>query len=273
MRDIAVKDDMAELQNEIRKRDVTIEELRNKLSRTSTEIASALAEFSGHRSSLEQEIAELKLQIKATDDSLVDLHKKADVCASVLAKFSDPVTGVKRRCPLIQNNGVVQSLEVLIGVWVKEPDMGQSHAFRMFNCPVTNTFAMISPVPILDAFLKVASSAGIDTTLPVVFHYKTVDDTWVEFSFHEQLELIARLCSIYRDRHNAERLPEQRSVSIQGEGAVVILMRSVAMGMNGFKLECFGMRNDGSGRMEINVVIDSDWSHPFEGMVFPVGSA
>ena len=79
-------------------------------------------------------------------------------------------------------------------------------------CPKSGTvFHQLPP----REFMKLARSAGVDTTSPIVFFYQDVGGAWVEFSFNEQLELIARL---YRDREKAERYPEQRNVSMNGEG-------------------------------------------------------
>jgi hypothetical protein len=193
----------------------------------------------------------------------------AELHASVLAQFMDPATGVQRRCPLIQNNGVIQALGDVIRVWAQEPEiMGQSSAFRMFTCPVTKAFATISPFPVIDSLMKLAASAGIDTTSPVVFRYKGLGGAWIEFAFNEQLELIARLCSVYRDREKANLQPEARSFSIPEIGSVVILMKAVAEGGHGFRLNCVGMSIDGS-KVEITTVFDPSWVHPFEGMEFP----
>jgi hypothetical protein len=269
-RDSVANDKISELNACIASRDATIKDLETKLGRANSEAASAFSEFSDYRSQFEQEKSGLETRLRGVEEENVAMRNNADKFASVLAKLSDPVTGIQRRCPLIQNNGVIQSFDSVIGVWVKEQDMGQSHAFRMFTCPVTKSFSMLAPVPIIEAFMKLANAAGVETSLPMVFHYKMIGSgVWTEFSFHEQLELIARLCSVYRERGCSERLPEQRSVSIPGEGSVVILMRSVMMGPNGFKLECFGMRNNGNGKMEMGIAFDPAWTHPFDGMVFP----
>ena len=256
------------IKKELQSRESVITELETKLNKAKSETAEVLSEFSDLRAGFDHEKSELGLRIEALETRLTESQRIADLHAFTVARFTDMATGVQRRCPLMQNNGVVQSLSTVIGVWAQEPDMGQFHAFRMFTCPVTKSFSMISPFPILDTFMKLAGSAGIDTTSPIVFSYRVAGGAWVEFTFHEQLELIARLCNVYRDRANADRQPEQRNVSINGGGSALILMRAVAKGA-GFRLECFGMQNDGSGKVDIKTVFDPSWVHPFGGMEFP----
>lgn len=185
-------------------------------------------------------------------------------------KFSDPVTKVTLKCPVVQNNGVIRSLVEIIKIWLKETDLGPSNAFRMYRCPVLGGISMIAPVQIIETFMMFASSTGIEVELPVKFSYMWEDGPWVCFPFHEQLELIARLCSVYSQRKNQARPPEQRNVAI-GDLSFMIIMRAVECG-SGFKLECHGFNNNGSGgRMSIKAVFEEGWHHPFDDMDFSVG--
>jgi hypothetical protein len=260
---------LSTMQQDIGSRDSSIADLNLQLSQSKAETAAALSEFGVLQETFGREKSALELRVAQSEGGLRELERKADLHSSVLARLTDPVTGVPHRCPLIQTNGVVQSFDTMIRAWIKEPDIGQSHACRMFTCPVSKSLTMISPFLILDGFIKLAGSAGIDTSSPITFLYKK-DDAWIEFSFHEQLELIARLCSVYRDRQIGDRLPEQRGVSIPGCGAVLILLRAIALGGDRFRLECCCIHNDGSGgRVEIKTVMDPDWENPFSGMEFP----
>jgi hypothetical protein len=260
-------EEVLRIKKELQSQEAIITELKMKLNRAESETATALSEFGDLQTKFEREKSKLELRIETLETSLAESQRIADLHEFTVARFMDPVTGVQRRCPLIQSNGVIQSLGAVIEAWVQEPDMG-AHALRMFKCSVTKSFSMISPFPILDAFMKLARSAGVDTTSPIVFFYQDVGGAWVEFSFHEQLELIARLCSVYRDRENAKRHPEQWTVSLNVGGSASVLMRAVAKG-GGFRLECFGMKNDGPGRVDIKTVFDPSWVHPFGGMEFP----
>ncbi len=257
-------------ERELQQRNSQVVDLKSKLQTSISDLGTAMSEFGEKQERMDREKGELNLKVQTLEASLAESKKTADLSASVAAKFVDPATGEQRRCPLILNNGVILSLGVVIDVWVRDSDMGQCNAFRMFKCPVSKSFSMISPFPIIDAFMKLAGSAGVDITSPVVFMYKNADGSWAQFSFHEQLELIARLCSVYRDRKNAQRPPEQRSVNVPG-GSFMIAMHSTARG-EGFNLECFGMQHDGSGRVEIKTVFDPKWVHPFVGMEFPSGA-
>jgi hypothetical protein len=251
---------------EVECRDAVIADLNVKLNSAKAETASTLSEFSDNREEFDSKVSSLALQIKLLEASLLDSRKTADLYASTMARLVDPVTGVQHRCPVIQNNGVIRSLGAVIDIWVKESDMGQSNAFRMFSCPVTREFVILSPIPIVNALMKLAGAAGVNTRLPIVFMHKGMDGAWAEFSFHEQLELIARLCSVYKDRKDPTKPPAQLSIP-----AGLILMRSVVYGA-GVRLECFGMQNDGKGKVEIKLVFDPEWAHPFIDMDFASGA-
>ena len=245
-------------------RDAVVADLKVKLTAAKAETASAMSEFGEQDDEDVSKISALQLEADLLRIGLCELRKKYDL---YMAQFVDPGTGVQLRCPVIQNNGVVRSLGSVIDIWAKASDMGQSHAFRMFSCPITRSFVLLSsPSPIVDTVMKLAGAAGVDKTSPIVFKYKGVDGVWAEFPFDEQLELIARLCSVYKDHKNPMRPPEQL-ISTIPSGSIMILMRSVVC-WAGFRLECFGVQNDGQGRVEIKLVFDPEWTHPFVDMDF-----
>ena len=73
---------------------------------------------------------------------------------------------------------------------------------------------MIAPFPIVDHFIRLAVTMGVDVSPPVLFHFKDSSDSWIEFSFHEQLELSVRLCEVYNRRKSPNAPSEQRNVSV-----------------------------------------------------------
>ena len=253
--------------DELRSLDEEVTNLRTKLVASKAETANALSEFSDCRGSFDHDKSELNHRIESLEARLDEAQKQADLYLSAVNKFVDPVEGVQHRCPVIQNNGVIRSLQSLVEIWAKEFDMGQSNPFRMFTCPVTRKFSTISPFPIVDTVMKLARAAAVDVSSPIVFMYKA-GLSWIEFSFHEQLELIARLCGVYRDRKDASKPPEQRNVSMIDGKSVLVVMRAVAHGEK-IRLVCLGVENDSQKQVEIKVDFDSAWDDPFPGMDFP----
>ena len=249
--------------------DDDVADLREKLAASKAETANALSEFSDRQQRFDAEKSELNLRNESLEVGLDDARKHADLYLSAVNKFMDPVEGVQHRCPVIQNNGVIRSLQSLIEIWTNESDMGQGDAFRMFMCPVTRKLSTIAPFPIVNTVMKLASAAAVDVTSPIVFMYKE-DLSWIEFSFREQLELIARLCGVYRDRKDASKPPEQWNVSINGGKSVLIIMRAVAHGEK-IRLMCLGVENDSQKTVEIKVAFDAAWDDPFPGIDFPSG--
>lgn len=228
--------------------------------------ASKDSEISEMKKNLDKQRADHDLRIKQLE---VDLREVSERLASVMSNFTDPVTKEPHQCPVIQTNGVIRSLSGIIEIWLKESNMGQSNAFRMFKCPVQQNFTMIASFPIVDSILKLAGYLKLDVSLPISFLYKAADDSWAEFSFHEQLELIARLCDVYHQRANSTKPPEQRNVSVGGM-SFLISMHAITKGKKS-RLECFGIQNNGNGKVEIKVNFRAGWDHPFVDMEFPIG--
>ncbi len=232
--------------------------------------ASKTSEIDSLKEQHTREQSDLILRVQALEAELVKSKQDSSLFTAMVSKFTDPVTNAKHKCPVIQANGVIRSLSEIISVWLKDLNMGQSNAFRMFQCPVLKNFTMIASFPIVDSFLKVAESLMVDVSPPIVFVFKkdSLVDSWVEFSFHEQLELIARLCDVYNQRKNAATQPEQRNVSVGGM-SFLISMHAVAHGKR-YRLQCFGINNNGGGKVDIRVSFSPGWVHPFTDMDFSV---
>ena len=226
-------------------------------------------ELEEFRTNSGKEVAKLNADLTSFRGIIDDLEKKAISMKGLFEKFTDPVTKKQLTCPVIQNNGVIRSLGSIIDIWLKEADMGQCHAFRMYQCPVLKSFTMIAPVQIVETFNSLAASIGVDVDLPFHFSFKKDDGSWGRFPFHEQLELIARLCAVYNQRKNDSKPPEQRNVNIE-EISFMIVMRPIAYG-SGHRLECYGVMNKGGSKVDINVVFAEDWVSPFVGMDFTSG--
>jgi hypothetical protein len=265
-----------------------IAELKTKLQTANSDMASALSEFSSHKEGFDKEKSDLETKLQEAKAKLAETTLKADRFTALSAMFFvDPVTNEPHLCPIIQNNGVIRSLGEIISIWSKQASMGQSSTFRMFQCPVNQSYTTISPFPIVDALLKLAELSGVDVSLPLYFWFKdsaaaaaaetatggggnnnNKKNAVVRFSFHEQLELIARLCEAYSRRNDTSRPPEQRSVSVAG----IVLTISMRVLLNEqsskYYIEIFGSCNDGRGSVCIGVRLITGWIHPFVDLEF-----
>ncbi len=83
-----------------------------------------------------------------------EYQKHTEKVKDLVDRFNDPITNEKLRCPIIQSNGVVRSLSSIVNIWLSEIDLGQSNAFRMFQCPVLKSFSMIAPFQIVETFMS-----------------------------------------------------------------------------------------------------------------------
>ncbi len=243
-----------------------LEGCKESLKESKQRTEAACNELSEFRKNSEIEVAKLKSSIESYRSMADEYQKHTEKVKVLVDRFNDPITNEKLRCPIIQNNGVVRSLSSIVNIWLNEIDLGQSNAFRMYQCPVLKSFSMIAPFQIVETFMSLAASVGVEIDLPVKFSFKQDDDSWKEFPFHEQLELIARLCTIYGQRKNSGRPPEQRNMSI-GEMSFMILMRACAHG-TGFRLECYGVKNKGGGRVDVKLSFEDGWVCPFVDMDF-----
>jgi hypothetical protein len=279
--DLKVK--IKEVGVQLKNKEEEYNELVKALEISKSEVAALKVQLDGIKQNLEKELKEekeksgkevsdLTTRLESLKTVMSEFQLKANQITILFEKFSDPVTKEKHKCPVVQTNGVIRSLTEIIKIWLREADLGPSNAFRMYQCPVLGGFSMIAPFQIIQNYMTLASAVGINVDLPVKFSYKQEKDgsVWVDFPFHEQLELIARFCSVYSHRRNQARPPEQRNVSI-GDLSFMIVMTAVACG-TGFKMD-FNVYNnsDGKGgRILVKVIFEAGWHHPFDDMGFSV---
>ena len=261
----------------LKARDLKITGLESRLKELDDEKLASVSELREIRKDMDNRIMSLETELN-------DMKQKSNLVAEILSDQVDPISKIQYRCPVIQNNGIVRSLEGVIQIWSSGPDMN-THAYRMFKCPVTHNFAVIAAFPIVDAFLKFERALGINTDPPLAFEFKVsiisivlvagitnhsdqaAGRGWTTYSFNEQLELIARLCNVYCNRNIASTPPEQLTTSVAGLSCMVT-MRAVANGSR-WDLQCHGVQASNGERVEIRVVFDSSWTNPFTDMDFP----
>jgi hypothetical protein len=234
----------------------------------SVSMASALSDYVGIQEEFNREKSVLDQRISGLEADLLESKKNALSLSAMQQMLVDPVSKEALKCPVMQGNGIVRSFGEVIHLWSNESNMGQSNVFRMFQCPVLRNFTMIAPFPIVDHFIRLAVTMGVDVSPPVLFHFKDSSDSWIEFSFHEQLELSVRLCEVYNRRKSPSAPPEQRNVSVGGM-SFMITMRSVSVDGGGCRLECFGLNSVCGGKVNIKVTFHQGWTHPFTDMEMP----
>jgi len=235
--------------------------------KSSTESSASLKEI---ESRFEKEMAAVSASNDLLQKTVSELQQQADQFKLLESQFFDPVSKTKLVCPVIQNNGVIRSFPEIINIWLNETDLGQTNAFRMFQCPVGGSFTHLAPFPTIETIMKLAATIGVKTAPLVVFYLKQpVGESWYEFPLHEQLELIARLCTVYSQRKDEARPQEQRNVTVSGT-SFMILMRAVAHG-HGYRFECYGIDNNGGAgaeRVRVRTVFAQGWDHLFADMDF-----
>jgi hypothetical protein len=247
-----------------------IKSLESKLAASIKSSSESLASLKEIESRFEKEVAANSESKESLQKTVSELQQQADQFKLLESKFFDPVTNTKHVCPVIQNNGVIRSFPEVIKLWLNEPDLGRSNAFRMFQCPVLKSFTMVAPFQMVQTVMDLAVTIGVKTAPPVVFYLKRpVGESWFEFPLHEQLELIARLCAVYSGRKEETRPPEQRNVTVSGM-SFMILMRAVAH-EQGYRFECYGVDNQGGARVSIKTIFAQGYDHLFADMDFVYG--
>ena len=240
-----------------------LESVKSELAASITESTEALKSHKKIEFRFEKEMADVRR-------SLSELQQQADRFKLLESKFFDPVDETELVCPVIQNNGVIRSFPEIIKIWLNEPDLGRSNAFRMFQCPVLKSFTMVAPFQMVQTVMDLAATIGVKTAPPVVFYLKLpVGESWFEFPLHEQLELIARLCAVYSGRKEETRPPEQRNVTVSGM-SFTVLMRAVAHEQS-YRFECYGVDNNGGARASIKTMFAQGYNHLFADMDFAYG--
>ncbi len=140
--------------------EVRLEEFKNKALASDSELST----IKGEKTKLDELVLSLHAELN-------DNKQNSNRLTAILSNLVDPVSKVRYQCPVIQNNGIVRSLDGIIQIWNSEPAMN-THALRMFRCPVAQSFAVIATFPVVDAFLKLQGALGINTNPPLTFQFK-----------------------------------------------------------------------------------------------------
>jgi len=155
-------------------------------TRTQSELENARAETTS---------AEIRLNA-----SLIDLQSfkttQMQLTSQPGAPFYDSCTKAAMVCPIIQSNGHIVSLKAIITKWFQTASPEDGYIHRTYVCPIMQQPTSLASLTVQDRIRHIAQHAGIDTSPPLVFSYMSDEGKWIEFAFHDQLNIITKLCTI-----------------------------------------------------------------------------
>ncbi len=111
------------------------------------------------------------------------------------APFYDPNTRSAIECPILQSNGHIVPYRTLITQWFQSPNPEDGYIHRTYICSIMRQPTTIASLCTQDRIRSIAKHAGIDTNPPIKFIYSSGHE-WIEFSFQDQLSIMAKLCTI-----------------------------------------------------------------------------
>jgi hypothetical protein len=111
--------------------------------------------------------------------------------------FSDPITKVKIECPILCCSGAIMSAKSIIDTWASRDGSFDGSISRTFTCALTKIETSIAPRCYVDLVQIIAAAVHVKTQVPCVVEYH-VSGEWVMFPVYDTMEIVARICKIYR---------------------------------------------------------------------------
>ena len=190
----------------IHNRDVTISQLESekKTLRTTiqqSETASRAAEIATRNLQAKLQIAasELASTQQNLNTSIADLttarSKHMRLTSQPGAPFYDSSTDATVECPVLQSNGQIVPLKSILTKWFASAGPDDGYVFRTYICPVMQQPTTLASLATQDRIRHIAQHAGINTNPPIIFSYMS-ENGWVEFPFHDQLNITSKICAV-----------------------------------------------------------------------------
>jgi hypothetical protein len=190
--------------------------LRAKLHESEKLSTHANDEIASLKTKFDTTLSELFVAEQFVDTARADLvalkSKYTQLTSQPGAPFYDPKTCDMIVCPVLQSNGHIVSLESVVSAWFAVASPEDGYIFRTYICPVMQQPTTLASIATQDRIRHIAQHAGIDTDSPLTFSYQ-VDGEWVDFLFQDQLNILAKLCTVQTMQitHNVEQIMVHRN--------------------------------------------------------------
>ena len=147
--------------------------------------------------SLKAKCSELERRLAITTQELQASHTMQLQMTSIPgAPFYDTTTQTAMACPVLQSNGQIVPLKSVIARWFSTVTPDDGHLHRTYVCPIMRTPTTLASMATQDRVRSIAQLAGIDTTPPLVFGYKSESGLHIDFQFQDQLNIISRISGL-----------------------------------------------------------------------------
>jgi hypothetical protein len=141
-----------------------------------------------------QTLMEQRLKASTTELAVAQ-SKLMQLTSQPGAPFYDPNTSTAIACPVLQGNGHIVPLKSVISKWFAAAGPEDGYIFRTYICPIMQQPTTLASLATQDRIRHIAKHAGINIDPPLIFSYMS-DNEWTEFPFHDQLNIIAKMCTL-----------------------------------------------------------------------------
>jgi hypothetical protein len=142
-------------------------------------------------------IVESEQRLETTKASLSSSRTiQAQLTSQPGAPFYDSSTRAAMACPLLQSNGYIIPFKSIVTQWFAAAGPSDGYVHRTYICPVMQQPTNIASLAIQDRIRHIAQHAGLNIESPISFSYISDDGQWIEFSFNDQLNILAKLCTV-----------------------------------------------------------------------------
>jgi hypothetical protein len=142
-------------------------------------------------------LIEIEQRLETTMASLTASRTiQAQLTSQPGAPFYDSNTRSAMACPLLQSNGYIIPFKSIITQWFAAAGPSDGYVHRTYICPVMQQPTNIASLAIQDRIRHIAQHTGLNIESPLNFSYMSDDGQWIEFSFNDQLNILAKLCTV-----------------------------------------------------------------------------
>jgi len=129
--------------------------------------------------------------------------------------------------PVVQANGHVVDFHQVLMAWHGKPDEEGHNPHRTYGCPITSSYTNLAPFPVISQIQSLATALGLRLEPPMVFEIRPVvsnndEGDWTPLSMRTQIQLSARLCSLYANRKRCDTKAKDISVVMTEEEQLII---------------------------------------------------
>ena len=203
-------------------------------------------------------------KLKAITDRTSEFVDSIRVMCQNGGPFFNYVTNSSIECPVLCNSGAIIPFKALLETWTATDGYLDGSAGRSFSCANTGfILTTIAQRTHVELVFYVSRTIGVcKKQLPCVVEYLSAASVWVTMPLYDTLEVMARVCKIYR---RGSVSPED-TLMLNGQLIFSFVLQTDENDVRKLMIsvQSYGGGENYEGRIRMT---DEEWN-PFPGMVF-----